>query len=690
MPRRSQTKKKDGGSTGSGGGDSGGGSNSTRRSQQGSAAEVSEASSARSMVANNNNAASGLAAAGNQNVAAHVRERQRAVAEREAARLALPERRVKKVLAHSSKSARSSTPFGHRHVQLHRDGDKTLPEDSGWCGPFSVARQMIAAREEAKRKRLEEQELDAEEAGDGSHPLDKIMEEFAHEQKKKIHPSMRWKSNLLKDGNNDSIPTNMYAKRQKLANVSALRSNRVPTLTQLCVNFVVDNFDYVESLGDVDNDVRLAISKELVARGKLDNKAFQALVAVVGHGNEDSQNPSLPVPLYDSGLPPVMPSTLETLEIVDCAGISHDCMAQTIEAVGGSLRYLLLTNAGRCFGTKTVKALLKEIKGVSGEVHYTPRAQLQCISVSGAYLLKDDDAAKLVTANAGTLQSVAFDCCPLLGPKFVQSIRGLHDHGSSSNKLLELELMNMTQFSAVDLTNLTKQSSQSLASVRSLTLQNISGLTDDMVASILSVVGSSLNSLNLSHNFDLSDALLSAIRQYNPSVKTLVLDGIKEVTAAGLESFFTPISGMSPPPKLRVLKLASVHHEAVTDEVMKLAFSTRVAENIDTNLAAVKTSQNTGMVQLDVSGSTLVTDSMLEALVETSAETLEEINVSYCPGISDFGLGYLVSKVGRQLQKVIVWGNAQLSEEFFGGHDRVGDLEIVGAWMKKSGISSLR
>lgn len=574
----------------------------------------------------------GLPVAGNQNVAAHVRQRQRAVAEREAARLALPERRAKKVLAHSSKAARTSTPFGTLSKQ-HRDA--VFAEDAEWCGPFSVARQMIAAREEAKRKRLEEEEL--EDDNDGSqrmhHPLDAIMKEIEHEQKKKSHPSMQWKSNVTKN----STPSNMYAKRQKLTNATR-NPTRVPTLAQLCVSFVVDNFDFVESLGDVDNDVRLAISKELVGRNELDDQAFQALVSVVGHGNDDTAedptiSPAPPPSLPQSVSLPVMPSTLETLEIVDCAGISHDCMAKTLEAVGESLRYLLLTNAGRCFGVKSVKALMKEIKDARGEIHYTPRAQLQCISITGAYLLKDEDAARLVTANAGTLQSIAFETCPLLGPSFVRSIQALHTHqvptkGSSNNRLLELALTNMNQFSTEDLQLLTEESSESLKSVRSLTLQNLAGLTDDLVASILAAVGLSLDTgLDLSHNHELTDATLSAIRQFNPRVKTLVLDGLKGLTAAGLEALFTPLVGMSPPPKLKVLKVASVHHEAVTDEVMKLVLATRMAEEYENDLASVNRSHHTGLVQLDVSGSSLLTDSFLEALAETSIETLEEINV---------------------------------------------------------------
>jgi hypothetical protein len=78
--------------------------------------------------------------------------------------------------------------------------------------------------------------------------------------------------------------------------------------------------------------------------------------------------------------------------------------------------------------------------------------------------------------------------------------------------------------------------------------------------------------------------------------------------------------------------------------------------------------------------------------VETSANTLESLNISFCPKITDQGLGYLVSRMGKQLTEIQVWGCAQLTDDFFDGHDRVDDrtLQIVGAWMKKSGNRSLR
>ena len=596
-------------------------------------------------------------------VASHVRDRQRAVAEREAARLARPEASRRSILAHANRklSAVSSTPFGFLATNSGNIQDEA--ENEGWCGPFSVARRMIANREIAKRKREEELAGEQEE----HHPLDGLMNELDDENQRKIHPSMQWKSNLTNDcgggisNNKRVVVRSTYAKRKRRVDLSKSDKSRIPSLFQLTVNFIVDNFEYVESLGDVGNEVRVAIAKELVARNQLDGKALKALVE----------------------------PAIETLEIIDCAGIDHESMASCL-ANSTALRYLLLTHAGWCFGTKSVKALVEMNKG----------AELCCLSIAGAYLLRDDDAAKIINAHDSTLQSIAFQSCPLLGNNFVNTMQ---QNPKLGENLLELSLQDMS-FSADQLSILAK--SNNLRKIKSLTLKSISGLTNEILATILETANGMLDSLDISFNYLLTDSTLSSIRQFNSTkLKTLILDGIKGITPQGLEALFThPLEGLPPPPKLKVLKVASIDHEAVTDGLLRLVTATvscSTAESVDpykgsnlsSRIAGYRSpSRGGGLVQLDVKNSTLVTDQMLENLVETSAFTLEILNVSYCPSISDRGLGYLVSKLGRQLTKIEVWGCAQITDEFFDGHDRVEDrtLQIIGAWMKKSGTGTLR
>ena len=144
-----------------------------------------------------------------RSVAQHVRDRQRAVAEREASRLARPSAAPGRSLAHANrrKAAVTSTPFGVLPTKA-----STASSSNEWCGPLAMARQMIAAREQARAAREEEEAAETEE----SHPLDAAMEQLEQERKRKEHPSLQWKPSAA----TTDTTTTWYAKRIKEAKVS--------------------------------------------------------------------------------------------------------------------------------------------------------------------------------------------------------------------------------------------------------------------------------------------------------------------------------------------------------------------------------------------------------------------------------------------------------------------------------------
>ena len=211
---------------------------------------------------------------------AAVRERSRAVAEREASRLARPDRpAAARILGPASGAQKSSTPFGAMFGGRDR-GTTSTPVEEEWCGPFSVARQMIAAREEARRLREEQQAEEDPERGKESHPLDQATE-IALERKRRLeNPSLNWVSRRQRteDG---SRSTSYYAQRRtrvhRQKSLMGNGSNYVPSLFQLCVNYLVDNFEHIETLGLVDHSIRRALCERLVAQGKMDGGKMQHL-----------------------------------------------------------------------------------------------------------------------------------------------------------------------------------------------------------------------------------------------------------------------------------------------------------------------------------------------------------------------------------------------------------------------------
>ena len=509
--------------------------------------------------ANDNDSAEPPAAAAARQLPEHIRNRQRAVAEREAARLARPEARPKARLGHADrkKSAVTSTPFGF--LAGNNSTTSATVEDTTWCGPFTVARQMIAAREEAKRKRLEAEEAEQNNNNTGEHhPLDAVMAELEEEQRRKAHPSLLWKSRVsIAVTPDDNATTTRKSKKARLPTLEDKTQHRVPSLYQMCVDFVVEHFDAVESLGDVDHAIRTSIAHELAAHNRLDSVALKALVE----------------------------PDLEALELSDGSNLPQEALVEALQQSPTALRYLLLDQAGRCFGKAAVETLLNPYQKHATVMRPMP---LFALHIGGAYLLQDMDAAKLVANMAPTLQSVAFKACPLLGVEVCRSIPahyslGNHNNNNNNNnKLLEFSLEDMT-FSLdcwdalIGKTSSNDNNNDNVIPtwprhLKSLTLRGMTGLQDDIVIAILQGAPE-LEHLDLSNNHDLTDACLSPLRLLTSTTKlrSLHLYNLKNITSIGLETLFTHgLPDMGPPPQLKTVHLSSLSFDAVTDQVCLL------------------------------------------------------------------------------------------------------------------------
>jgi DNA repair protein RAD7 len=586
-------------------------------------------------------------------------------------------------------SAVTSTPFGTTAAVVSRTGRShsgaaaaegvSVSSSSSWCGPFAVAREMIAQREEAKRLREKELEEEEQEANRTNHPLDALVKQVELEQHKKVHPSLQWKSKMSSSSSSSGSVVegqisssnkkqqqqwseSIYAKRQKRVDASVKASRlRVPTLYELAVRFVVDHFDDVESLGEVDHDIRSAIARELVARQKLDPLALDALLE----------------------------PDLEALELVDCSQIPQDVMLKALEKLKSSLRYLYLDMCGRCMGPKVVEALVK-----NGN-------HLAALSIGGAYLLKDADAARLIGASQD-VTSLEFKACPLLGSEFCRALVTPRT-GTHASSLVELSLSDLpldeSHLEILASSSDPDNSNNPLRSLKSLSLRRFDAMTDDLAARILEHASNlDLHHLDLSHNYYLTDDTLAAIRKHaGSSIRSLSLSGLKRLTSQGLEALFMPVPGgvlRETPPVLHSLELANLHHQAVTDEVIQLVCQASSSSSTSTSYSQQRyyrdggkhhQQQGLGLVRLNVQGSSALTYASCEHLVSTSSRTLEELNLSFCTQVSDQGLGYLVQHC-RSLQKLDIWGCAQVTDVFLDGHDRLLDasLEISGAWIKKS------
>jgi hypothetical protein len=174
-----------------------------------------------------------------------IRERSRVVAEREASRLARPDQpSASGTLGHASRARSSvaSTPFGQMMGGRSPPGRKSNPGHQDWCGPFSVARQMIAAREEARRLREEQLAENDPSNSKESHPLDEVTEAALEKKRRLENPSMNWVSRRQRANNSptngDATRVSYYASRRQRFNQQKILGNggSIVSLFQLCVN----------------------------------------------------------------------------------------------------------------------------------------------------------------------------------------------------------------------------------------------------------------------------------------------------------------------------------------------------------------------------------------------------------------------------------------------------------------------
>lgn len=297
---------------------------------------------------------------------------------------------------------------------------------------------------------------------------------------------------------------------------------------------------------------------------------------------------------------------METLEIIDCSCLQQETLARAILEMK-DLRILLLTHAGRAFGERCVESLLQS------------KTQLNCLSISGAYLLKDEDARQIISSNS-SLQSVTFDTCPLLGARTIEAL-------ARSSTLLELTLQEMSLPTSA-LVQLSR-SSNALANIKSLTLRSLTGLNDDILLGFLKTVCGSLESLDVSYNNEISDGFLAGLREFNGRLQSLSMNSVRGITSAGLEAFFThPLDGLPAPPKVKLLDLGSCHHEAVTDKLLRL-----VTASISSSTATSPPARGSsfgGLVQLNVQGSSLVTDMVSVNLLSFGCQTQVVLSIFCC------------------------------------------------------------
>ncbi len=598
------------------------------------------------------------------------------IAQRAGARLARPtaagaSSRVSSLS--SGSTVKTSTPFGSSRTDpsLTDASDKEhaarTNSNSEWCGPFSVARRMIREREEARQRRearirrrqdnpdatdsdIDSDEGDQSDGGEGDdawrqakHPMDEMLAEEKRIKRRQLQPSLNWTPSFKTEA---ARPASTLANRKRqFTEMSSLDEGAkvgVPTLASLCVGFLVDNFDCIESLGNVDSIARNQISCALAERNALDDAAVRT---ISGASLEDTYYGAVSV---------------ESLEVPDANHVTPLGLAKVVKSLykPGGMRALVVGHAGLAFDENVVKVIVEG------------GGALDVLSIEAAYLLKDKEISEVLKANIDTLRSVKLDICPLLGDETCDAIRGLEN-------LQELSLVHCV-LGKPEMINLFCSPYQFL---RSIDLSSSAAIDDDVVEHILPLdnngkyIGPPLEHIALSSTI-ITDKSLTRIRMASTSLRSLELINMRHLTNIGLVVFFTPTEGLGPLPRLKRIKLVNCGFgsDAVNDEVVRLCCA-----------ASDERGVGDGLVECSFEGGgSGVSDRSMESLGKHCRLSLVELDVSFCHKISDKGLGYLCALAGTQFRKLHVWGMGQLTDDFFDGHGRHFEFEVKGVWMRKT------
>lgn len=121
--------------------------------------------------------------------------------------------------------------------------------------------------------------------------------------------------------------------------------------------------------------------------------------------------------------------------------------------------------------------------------------------------------------------------------------------------------------------------------------------------------------------------------------------------------------------------------KSLSDDGLKpLIMSCKMLSHMSLNSAGVVTvDEETG---IQTHG---ITDETLIALRDHRSKTLEELDVSWCRGISDEGLGYLVDNA-YHLKTLYLRGCGQITDIFLNGHSN----SSIKVWGRSLHDSSLR
>lgn len=469
----------------------------------------------------------------------------------------------------------------------------TVAPREQWPGPFSTAMRMIEERENARMNRETILALKATESIEAGEEEEADLD---------VYDTMLRAAEQSKGRRDDPA--------------AGVVVQRLPSLVELSVAKLADNFECVEDMGDLPSDLRGLIALAVSNRRKLNSRALMALV----------------------------PEGASSISIPDCSGIDEEglqiCFQNSVLVKDGGisphskLQVLNLHNCGGCFSDKIAETLLDVV------------SELEVLSLRGCFRLNDAMLSRFISASP-KLRSLDLGC----------SLRvralSLHSIGSLTH-LTSLCLDNLPYLSDSEVEALAVPCMKHLTSV---SLEGVKSMSNSTVIRFTTVCRDSLTSLNIKGCPKLDGVLLVHLRRETPLISHINLSDLPALTTADLLRFFSPISWED--------ESSSSSH---TGNRRRAEFQSVTLNNlyslVDDVIVQLCLSSANSLRTISVGGCHKLTGRMAMALVYHCSESLRDVDISFVRAITECSMLEVVSKC-LSLSSAGVWGCSQLSHTFY-------------------------
>ena len=449
----------------------------------------------------------------------------------------------------------------------------------------------------------------------------------------------------IREGGGTAQPLHTWKPRREPTTSPRRRGPKsaVPSLQDMCVAFLVRHVDAVASFGVLGGGVQHAIAAGLCRVRKLDDTALELLTQPdasvtelvlpdCSHVTEEALINALTRLTEEPAQPPASPSEEAPSGLLD---LNPDEEASDDEAAArpplvSRLPRLSLVDLGFCGRPFTAKAavLLHRLDS------------LQTLRLQGCFRLSNSSLSSLMTHRGPGLSELAISGNSQL------SAAGISAIGTHCTSLRVLRLEDCDQLPPDALLPL-----RSLKRLHTLSLAGLFLLNDATLVAIADACHESLIGLSIRGCSLVTPEAVVTMARTCSKIEDLDLSGVELMTDAAAIALSEGLPALE---RLQLKACVQLSDEAI----------------------AAIASGCPDLVRLSLNKIPALSDASLAALTARCSAKLSSLDISWCRGVSDHGIGALVDAC-EDLEELTIWGCTQLTDRFYEGHSRDG-LRIVG------------